>query len=138
VPALAGQRLADEAGLAHGERAHWYDSTPAHEAAEWAAEQGQAEPFRRAVFEAYFVHGRNIADPAVLAELATGLPGLNPEELRTALAEGRYRERVQAQYAEARALGVTSVPTFVAGGYGLIGAQPYPMFQRLMQLAGAC
>ena len=29
-------RLADESGLPHGERTHWYDSTPAHEAAEWA------------------------------------------------------------------------------------------------------
>src|ERR687885_2876123 len=62
-------RLAEETGLEFGERPHWYDSAPAHGAAEWAREQGppeREEEFRRAIFRAYFVHDRNIADPDVL------------------------------------------------------------------------
>jgi len=35
----------------------------------------------------------------------------------------------------ARSLGVTAVPTFVAGGRGLVGAQPYPELKRLVHAA---
>ena len=159
-------RLAQEAGLEVGERTRWYDSTPAHEAAEWAREQGppeREEEFRRAIFRAYFVHDRNIADPDVLVAAAstvgacvgfgtpdqakgiagpsaTGGPAAyTPEQLadlRATLVERRYREAVQQQYQEARDLGVTAVPTFVAGGYALVGAHPYEHFHRLMEACG--
>ena len=81
--------LADEAGLPHGERTHWYDSTPAHEAAEWATDLGAGEKFRWAVYQAYFVEDRNIGSPDVLCELA-GQLGLDADDLRAALAEGRF------------------------------------------------
>jgi predicted DsbA family dithiol-disulfide isomerase len=29
------------------------------------------------------------------------------------------------------------VPTFAAGGYGVVGAQPYEVLEQLMQEAGA-
>src|SRR5262245_48476707 len=104
-------RLADEAGLPHGERTHWYDSTPAHEATEWAVEQGIGDAFRWAVYKAYFVDNINIGSADVLADIATELGG-DAETLRGALREGTYRDRVQAQYEEARGIGVTAVPTF--------------------------
>jgi predicted DsbA family dithiol-disulfide isomerase len=118
-----------------GERTHWYDSTPAHEAAEWAREQGQDDALRRGVFRAYFVEDRNIGSPEVLAQVARQV-GLAEGDLRSALAEHRYLERVRAQYEEARALGVSSVPTFVADGYAVIGAQPLEVFRRLMAAVG--
>lgn len=76
------------------------------------------------MFEAYFVHDRNISSADILAELAgeIGLPG---DELRAALADGRYLPQVRAEYQEARELGITAVPTFIAGGYALVGAHPY-------------
>ena len=88
------------------------------------------------MFEAYFVHDRNIGSPAVLAELAgeIGLPG---DELRAALADGRYLPQVRAEYQEARELGITAVPTFIAGDYALVGAHPYENFEKLMAAAGA-
>jgi predicted DsbA family dithiol-disulfide isomerase len=124
-------RLADEAGLPHGDRRHWYDSTPAHEAAEWARENGAEDAFRKGVFHAYFVEDRNIGSPEVLGDIATQL-GLDAADLRAGLAEGRYRQRVADQYEEARAVGVTGVPTFVADHYAIVGAQPYDVFHRLM------
>src|SRR5437899_2429259 len=108
------QRLADEAGLEYGPREHWYDSQPAHEATLWAAERGQADAFKRAIFRAYFVDDRNIASPDVLAGIALEL-GLDDADLRAALTEGRYREAVRAEFEEGRQVGVTAVPTFVAG-----------------------
>jgi predicted DsbA family dithiol-disulfide isomerase len=32
---------------------------------------------------------------------------------------------------------VTAVPTFVAGGYGVVGAQPYEVLVQLVEKAGA-
>jgi predicted DsbA family dithiol-disulfide isomerase len=34
-------------------------------------------------------------------------------------------------------LGITGVPTFVADGRGVVGAQPYEALERLVVLAGA-
>ena len=82
------------------------------------------------------MHDRNIGSPDVLAEIATEL-GLDAGDLRAALAEGRFREAVREQYDEARAVGVTAVPTFVAGGYALVGAHPLENLRKLMDAAGA-
>jgi predicted DsbA family dithiol-disulfide isomerase len=126
------QELAEEAGLEVGKRTHWYDSTPAHEATRWAAEHGAEDAFRHAIFRAYFVQNRNIGSAEVLAEIATDLE-LDADELRNALAEGRYRERIQQEYQSAREIGVTAVPTFVANQrYALVGAHPYEHFEKLM------
>lgn len=130
------QRLADEEGLVYGERTRWYDSTPAHEAVLWAGARGQADAFKRAIFVAYFANDRNIGSADVLVELADEL-GLDGADLRLALREGRHRAEVLAQYDEARAIGVTAVPTFVASGYALVGAHPIENLRKLMEHAGA-
>jgi len=129
-------RLADQEGLEHGDRAHWYDSTPAHEAAEWAREAGGGDALRHAIFRAYFVHDRNIGSTDVLCDVASEA-GIDATDLRTALNEGRYRDRVSAQYEESRAMGVTGVPTFVSGRYAIVGAHPYENFLKLMEAVGA-
>jgi predicted DsbA family dithiol-disulfide isomerase len=139
VRAQRGQnfkRLADEAGLPYGDRSHWFDSEPAHEASEWAREQGAGEEFRHRIYDAYFVKNINIGSADILVDIANSL-GLNGEDLRQALADHRYQDRVTQQFQEAHQLGVTGVPTFVAGGYALVGAQPYDMFIRLMETVGA-
>jgi predicted DsbA family dithiol-disulfide isomerase len=125
------QLLAEEAGLEVGVRTHWYDSTPAHEAAKWAEAQGQADALRHAIFRAYFVHDQNIGSADVLVGLAEEV-GLDGADLRAALAEGRYRDLVQQQYQESRSTGVTAVPTFVVDRYALEGAHPYEHFHQLM------
>ena len=63
--------------------------------------------------------------------------GLDVEDLRTALDERRYRGRVLEQFEEAHNMGVTAVPTFVAGGYALVGAHPLENFRKLLAAAGA-
>lgn len=114
---------------------HWYDSRPAHEAFLWAAAQGAGEAFRRGVYRAYFVQDQNIAAPEVLGEIAGALD-LDAADLRRALAGGQYRDAVTEQFEEARALGVTAVPTFVVDGRALIGAYPYEAFVQLMEMTG--
>ncbi len=122
-------------GLEVGERTHWYNSAPAHQAALWADERGKGAEFRHQVFRAYFVDDRNIGSADVLGEIATGL-GLDAAGLRCALSEEAYAGRVEQEYEAARELGVTAVPTFVAGGYAVVGAHPYESFERLMEAVG--
>ncbi len=122
-------------GLEVGERSHWYNSRPAHEAAAWAAANGKDEEFRKGVFRAYFVEDRNIGSADVLGEIATGV-GLDPADLRAALEQGRYREQIEQEYEEARQIGVTAVPTFVANRYAIVGAHPYESFVKLMETVG--
>jgi predicted DsbA family dithiol-disulfide isomerase len=127
--------MAEEAGLELGVRNHRYNGDLAHEAMLWARSVGADDAMHRAIFRAYFVDDRNIGSAEVLVELADGA-GLNAPDLRRALDERQYRDEVQEQYAEAREIGVTAVPTFVAGGRALVGAHPYESFHQLMASAG--
>ena len=108
-----------------GDRTHWYNSTPAHEAAEWAHERypAEEEEFRRAIFRAYFAEGKNVGDPDVLVSLAQAR-GLEGASLREALAGRRHLPPVTAQFQDARRSGIDGVPTTVADGYAVVGAQP--------------
>jgi predicted DsbA family dithiol-disulfide isomerase len=128
------QQVAEAEGLAYGERTHWYNSEPAHQAALWADEHGDGEAFRRSVYRAYFVDGLNIGSADVLAQLADSV-GLDSAALREALADGRYAQQVQDQFEEARAAGVTGVPAYVAGRYMMVGAQPDAVYRQLIETA---
>jgi predicted DsbA family dithiol-disulfide isomerase len=63
--------------------------------------------------------------------------GLDTQAARDVLKERRFKDAVDADWAKSRHLGVTGVPTFVAGGYGVVGAQPYEMLAQLVEKAGA-
>ena len=128
------EQVANADGLEYAARSHWYNSVPAHEAALWADANADGEAFRRAVYRAYFVDGLNIGSADVLAELASGL-GFNADELRKALADKTYADKVQEQFEFARQVGVTGVPTYVAGRYSMVGAQPYDTFEKLIETA---
>jgi predicted DsbA family dithiol-disulfide isomerase len=131
------EQAADAEGLPHVVRSHWYNSEPAHEAALWADDHEAGEPFRHAVYRAYFAEGANIGSPDVLVGLAEHLGLAAPPDLRAALAEGRYRERVAEQFERARALGITGVPSYVAGNYVMVGAQPYEVFRQFIETVQA-
>jgi predicted DsbA family dithiol-disulfide isomerase len=88
------------------------------------------------VYRAYFADGQNIGSADVLAKIAESLD-FDATELRAALDEGRYRDRVQEQFEFARSAGVTGVPAYVAGGYSMVGAQPDEVFRQLIETAQA-
>jgi predicted DsbA family dithiol-disulfide isomerase len=129
------EELAREAGLEVGPRAHWYNSDLAHEASAWARDRGYGETLHREIYRAYFIRDENIGSIEVLTSLASNLD-LDAEDLRGALQDRRYHEHVREEYAEAREVGVTAVPTFVADGYAIVGAHPYETFRRLMDALG--
>src|SRR6187549_3003798 len=60
--------LMDELGLPHGHRDHTYNSRLAQELAMWGDTQPGGERLHELLYEAYFVHNRNIAEHEVLLD----------------------------------------------------------------------
>lgn len=132
-------RMAAEGLPFAADRERTWNTRLAQELAVWATERGT--PLDDALFRAVFADGRNVGDIEVLVAVAeaAGLPG---DEARAVLAERRYRARVDADWARARALGVSGVPTYVVtepSGQlrGVVGAQPYEVLAALAERAGA-
>ena len=127
-------RMAAE-GLPYGERTMTYNSRLAQEVGKWADTQPGGEVFHDAMFRAYFVATENISDPEVLVRQAEGA-GLSGEAAREVIESRSFKAAVDADWKRSYQAGVTGVPTFVAGGYGLVGAQPYEMLEQLVVEAG--
>lgn len=128
--------LMAQEGLPYGERTHTYNSRLAQELGAWAATQEAGEGVHEALFQAYFVTRQNIGEIDTLVTIAETV-GLSGAAARQVLATRQFREVVDADWARARQLGITGVPTFVAQGRGVVGAQPYEILERLVLLAGA-
>jgi predicted DsbA family dithiol-disulfide isomerase len=129
-----GALMAEE-GLEYGERTHTYNSRLAQELAVWGDEAGVTDALHDALFRAYFVEARNLALTDVLVDVAATV-GLDAAEACQAMEERRYRSIVDAHWERARNMGVTGVPTFVADGYAVVGAQPYEAMEGLMSQVG--
>ena len=128
--------LMDAEGLPYGQRTHTYNSRLAQELGKWADTLPEADALHDALYRAYFVDSQNIADIEVLVELAASV-GLPASEARNVLTTRSFREAVDADWAKSRQYGVTGVPTFVADGYGVVGAQPYEALAGLLDKVGA-
>jgi len=112
-------------------------TVPAHRLLWLAAREGDADRVGEALFHAHFAEGRNLADPEVLVA-AGGAGGLPASRIRALLAGDEGEAEVRAQYAQAQAMGIRSVPTFIIDGrYAVQGAQPPEAFaQALLQARG--
>ncbi|MFF4407058.1 DsbA family protein [Streptomyces sp. NPDC001262] len=126
-----GERL--EIRLRHFPLEKHKHSYAAAQAAEEAAEQGQAWPYAEAVLaRAEELEKRG---EALLTEIAAGL-GLDAEEIDTALIDGRHMLIVDADQAEGKAIGVTGTPTYVIGGERLDGGKSQDgLRQRVEEIA---
>jgi predicted DsbA family dithiol-disulfide isomerase len=106
----------------HPQMPNW--SLPALEAAKCAARQSEAvfERTHLALYEAFFTHSRNIAEPAVVREIV-GAAGADLARLDADLESGAGREAVVKDYEAAVAEGVRSIPTVIVPetGRALVG-----------------
>lgn len=127
--------LMREEGLEYGDRTRTYNSRLAQELGKWADQAG-APQIHDAFYRAYFVEGTNLARIDALVQVAerVGLPG---DEARRVLETRAMRDAVDADWARARSLGITGVPTFAVDRRGVVGAQPYEVLERLVVSAGA-
>jgi predicted DsbA family dithiol-disulfide isomerase len=129
------KQVAAELGLPWGMRTQTFNSRRAQELGKWAEALGQGDEFHLAVFQAYFAHGRNIADIPVLKEIA-GTIGLDGRMAEQALAERIFKAAVDRDWEYSRTCGITAVPTFRFDGRQVVGAQPYQALQDLVTAAG--
>jgi predicted DsbA family dithiol-disulfide isomerase len=126
------QRMAREAGLEMVTPDRIPNSRRALEAAEYARDEGKHAAFHEAVFDQLYGQGRDIGQWEVLREAAEAA-GLDPDAMQAAVDAGQYRDEVEAQFAEARALGITAVPAYVFDNrFAVLGAQPYEVFRDAM------
>jgi len=124
----------DAEGLPYGERTRTHNSRLAQELAKWADTQPGGEAIHDALFRAYFAEGRDISQRAVLLDIARKV-GLSVDAARDVLEKRTFKDAVDADWKLSREYGITGVPTFVAGGYGVVGAQPYEALVQLVQKA---
>jgi predicted DsbA family dithiol-disulfide isomerase len=123
----------DREGLPYNpERNMSYNSRLAQELAKWAETKDKAEEISDALFRAYFVDVKNIGKADVLAEIAEA-NGLPPDEATDVLLSRKFKDAVDADWRRCAAYGVNAVPTFLAGRYLMVGAQPYSELQRLIE-----
>ncbi|MEA2659936.1 MAG: hypothetical protein QOF64_2542 [Candidatus Binatota bacterium] len=123
----------DREGLPfNAERNMSYNSRLAQELGKWAETHGRAEEIGDALYRAYFVDVRNIGKADVLAKIAeeNGLPA---DEATDVLLSRKYKDAVDQDWRRCAAIGVNAVPTFLAGRYLMVGAQPYEELQRLIE-----
>jgi len=100
--------------------ANTFDS---HRLIAWAAGQGRQAPMLAALQRAHFTDGLDIGSRAVLASVA-GSIGLDRAAASAYLESEAGTSAVNTDLAEARELGISSVPFFVVDGkYAVQGAQ---------------
>jgi predicted DsbA family dithiol-disulfide isomerase len=119
-------------GLPYGERTMTYNSRLAQELGKWADTQPGGEAIHDALFRAYFVDARDISKPAVLLEIVEQV-GLSVDGAREVIEQRTFKGAVDADWELSRQYGITGVPTFVAGRYGVVGAQPYETLEQLVR-----
>jgi protein-disulfide isomerase len=96
---------------------------PAHEAARCAGALGRYWPYHDKLFAAQPAFEReNLVRYAV--EI-----GLAREPFTRCVEERRFASAVEADVAQARALGIRSTPTFLINGRALVGAHPPENFR---------
>ena len=128
--------LMDIEHLPYNRRTHTYNSRLAQELAKWADSKPGFEKIHDALYKAYFVEGRNLANQGVLLDIAQSV-GLRLEETRSVLENRTFKDAVDADWQKARRYGITGVPSFVAGGSKVVGAQPYEVLAQQVLAAGA-
>lgn len=112
-----------------------YNTTAAHTLLRHAYAKGTQAALSDALFSAYFLDAKNVADTEVLVELATA-HGFTAEEVeRLVQDEGELDlTRYEAQQAGAR--GIQGVPFFVLNNrFALSGAQPSAAFRQAIAQA---
>jgi protein-disulfide isomerase len=107
------------------------NAAPAAEAANCANDQGKYWEYHDLLFSGGRLNRQTYESYAQTLSL-------NMSEFNACLDDRRYQKEVEADYNYASELGVQSTPTFFINGLALVGAQPFEVFEQVidMELAG--
>jgi predicted DsbA family dithiol-disulfide isomerase len=105
----------------------------AHRLIHWAGLEGRQTAVVSAVMRAYWREGRDIGNAGVLADIAAAA-GMDRAVTARLLASDADADDIRARDADARAKGVSAVPTFlIAQQYVVSGAQPPDVWSRVIE-----
>lgn len=126
--------MAKHAGLTYNfDKAVVANSFDAHRMIQMAKSKGLGDAAEERLFKAYFTEGKNFGDPVVLVELGKDI-GLTADEVKTALDDNAYADKVNQDIQEAQKIGVRGVPFFVFDRkYAVSGAQPADSFLEVLE-----
>jgi len=119
-----------------------YNTFDAHRLLHWAQEEGdvasgQHRALKRTLFTAYFTHGENPGDHAVLLRLVAET-GLDPTRARAILQSTEFAEQVRARETFYQRQGIQSVPAIIVNDQHLIqGGQPVEVFEQALRQVAA-
>ena len=105
----------------------------AHRLIDWAGLEGRQTAVVSAIMRAYWREGRDIGNAGVLADIAAAA-GMDRAVTARLLASDADADDIRARDADARAKGVSAVPTFlIAQQYVVSGAQPPEVWGRVIE-----
>ena len=108
----------------------------AHRLIRWAAGIGKAAEMKQKLMDLYFTEGADLTNHAVLVQAATDV-GLDPEDVRAALASDQDVEQIEREAQSAKEAGIEGVPCFIFGDkFAVSGAQsPEYLAEAIERLA---
>lgn len=114
-------------------RTHVYNTFDAHRLLHWAKLEGHQRAVKKALFQAYFVEGKNSSDHDVLVE-AAGRAGLDVARAREVLSGGEYAADVRGLEERYVNMGIRSVPSIIFNEQHLVsGGQPVDVFEQAIR-----
>lgn len=108
-------------------------SVDAAMAARAAGEQGLFWEYNEALYAQAPESGHAELTRDVLADVAQKVGVADLDKFKTDLDSEELQQRVARDYQEASQIGVQSTPTFLVNGQVVQGAQPYEVFQQVIQ-----
>ena len=124
-----------EAGLDfHYAETRYTNTFDAHRLTKLAQEKGGsfADQLAERLYRAYFAEGLELADRVVLTRIAVE-EGLEESEVCALLESDRFADEVRLDEREAQRYGVTAVPFFLLGRYGIPGAMSVENMKNALQ-----
>lgn len=110
-----------------GQESFW-----AAEASECAADQNAFWPYHDKLFASQNGENGGAFSKDNLKRFAADL-GLNTATFNDCVDSGKYTELVKAETTQAQSIGVRSTPTFLVNDEPVIGAQPFEVFQQVIE-----
>ena len=112
------------------------NSRRALEASEYARTHGVHEVYHQVVFRKFYGEGQDIHRWDILKAAAEEV-GLDSDSMQSEIESGKYHAQVSQYISHAKARGISSVPAYIFNNkYAIFGAQPYDVFQDLMNRLG--
>jgi len=126
------QQVAEQVGLEMRPREVIINSRRALGAAEFAREHGKFKEMHLALFKAHWQQTGRLEDVDDLVRIGTDV-GLDAEQLKSAIEEGRYEDVIDENRQIATSAGISAIPAHVFGRrYLVMGAQPYEVLKQVV------